>query len=76
MFTAPTAQMMHLSDEFDRWKRYILTQASNLFQPFGSKQNTLFDAIVATIARKYAAPDIFSFDEWYAKQGFTLIPQL
>ncbi len=22
MFTAPTAQMMHLSDEFDRWKRY------------------------------------------------------
>jgi len=54
----------------------ILTQASTLFQPFGSKQNTLFDAIVATIARKYSATGIFSFDEWYAKQGFTLIPNL
>ena len=53
----------------------ILREASNLFNPFGSKQNTLFDAIVATVARKYAASGIFSFDNWYSKQGFTLIPQ-
>ena len=54
----------------------VLTQASNLFNPFGSKKNTLFDAIVATVARKYSASTIFSFDDWYAKQGFTLIPQI
>jgi predicted nucleic acid-binding protein len=54
----------------------MLTQASTLVQPFGSKQNTLFDAIVATIARKYSATGIFSFDAWYTKQGFTRIPNL
>jgi predicted nucleic acid-binding protein len=54
----------------------ILTQASDLFHPFGSKQNTLFDAIVATIARKYSATGVFSFDDWYTKQGFILIPHL
>ena len=34
------------------------------------------DVIVATIARMYAATEIFSFGEWYAKQGFSLIPHL
>jgi predicted nucleic acid-binding protein len=53
----------------------ILTQASTLFQPFGSKQNALFDAIIVTVARKYTATGIFSFDDWYGKQGFILIPQ-
>jgi predicted nucleic acid-binding protein len=52
--------------------RETLQQASTLFNPFGSKQNTLFDAVVATIARKYAATTIFSFDGWYTKLGFTL----
>lgn len=54
----------------------ILTRASELFSPFGSKQNTLFDAIVATIAQKYSTTSIFSFDEWYTKQGLTLIANL
>jgi predicted nucleic acid-binding protein len=52
--------------------RDTLKQASALFKPFGSKQNTLFDAVVAMVARKYAATVIFSFDRWYAKLGFTL----
>jgi predicted nucleic acid-binding protein len=56
-------------DEVDR---ETLKQASRLFNPFGSKQNTLFDAVVATVARKYAATTIFSFDGWYTKLGFTL----
>lgn len=54
----------------------LLTQASTLFNPFGSKQNTLFDAIVATTAHKYATTAIFSFDDWYTKQGLRVIPQL
>ena len=57
-------------------QKNTLQKASQLFDPRGSKQNTLFDAIVATVARKYAAGGIFSFDGWYAKQGFALIPQL
>jgi predicted nucleic acid-binding protein len=52
--------------------RETLKQASTLFNPFGSKQNTLFDAVVATVARKYAATTIFSFDGWYTKIGLTL----
>ena len=56
-------------DEVDR---DTLKQASSLFNPFGSKQNTLFDAVVATVARKYAATTIFSFDGWYKQIGLTL----
>jgi hypothetical protein len=34
----------------------VFTEALALFRPSGSKQNTLFDAIVATIAKQYHAP--------------------
>jgi predicted nucleic acid-binding protein len=56
--------------------RETLKQASTLFNPFGSKQNTLFDAVVATVARKYAATTIFSFDGWYRQLGLTLAGDL
>jgi predicted nucleic acid-binding protein len=54
----------------------ILRQALALFNPDGSKKNTLFDAIVAAVAKKYAAQGIFSFDGWYRKQGFTLAGEM
>ena len=41
-----------------------------------SKQNTLFDCIIATVARKYSAGAIFSFDKWYTKIGFTLASEI
>ena len=53
-----------------------LTEALVLFNPDGSKKNTLFDAVVAAIATKHAARAIFSFDAWYEKQGFTLARQV
>jgi predicted nucleic acid-binding protein len=56
--------------------RDILTQAAQHYSPQGSKQDTFFDAIVAAVARKLNATTIFSFDKWYAKQGFTIIPNL
>lgn len=56
--------------------RDMLKQASTLFNPFGSKQNTLFDAVVAMVARKYAATIIFSFDRWYSHIGLTLASKL
>jgi hypothetical protein len=50
----------------------ILTEAGELFIPNGSKKNTLFDAVVAAIAKRLNADAIFSFDEWYRKIGLTL----
>jgi predicted nucleic acid-binding protein len=54
----------------------ILTDAGALFNPNGSKKNTLFDAVVAAIAKRLNADAIFSFDEWYRKIGFTLTDDL
>ena len=54
----------------------ILTEAADLFHPNGSKKNTLFDAVVAAIAKRFNADAIFSFDEWYRKMGLTLTDDL
>lgn len=54
----------------------VLAEALALFDPRGSKQNTLFDAIVAAVAKRLHAVAIFSFDQWYAKQGFTLVAEM
>ncbi len=53
-----------------------LIQAVGLFNPLGSKQNTLFDAVVAALAKRLNADAIFSFDEWYRKIGLTLTDDL
>src|SRR6266516_46507 len=53
-----------------------LTEAGDLFNPNGSKKNTLFDAVVAAIAKRFNAEAIFSFDEWYRKIGLTLTDDL
>lgn len=54
----------------------IFTAAAALFQPHASKKNTLFDAVVAVIAKRLNADAIFSFDEWYGKIGLTLASEL
>ncbi len=54
----------------------ILSEAVALFQPLASKKHTLFDAVIAAIAKHLSATAIFSFDEWYNKQGFTLASDL
>lgn len=50
----------------------LLDTALAMFDPIGTKQNTLFDAIVAACAKKYKTNVIFSFDGWYRKLGFKL----
>ncbi len=51
----------------------IMKKAAEIFDKKAvSKQNTLFDAIVAATAEKLEADAIFSFDEWYGKLGFKL----
>jgi predicted nucleic acid-binding protein len=50
----------------------VITTAIGLYDPEGSKYNTFFDAIVAAVAKLTKADAIFSFDEWYNKQGFKI----
>jgi predicted nucleic acid-binding protein len=50
--------------------------ATGLFHPTGSKQNTLFDAIVAAVAKRHQATTVFSFDGWYKQMGLTLAGDL
>ncbi len=54
----------------------IFNEAIKFFKLNTSKQNTIFDAIVAAIASKYNAKAIFSFDKWYKKLGFKLVGDL
>lgn len=46
--------------------------ACKIFETAKSKQNTIFDAIVAATAEKLGTDLIFSFDNWYPKLGFKL----
>lgn len=55
----------------------IMKKAADIFDKKAvSKQNTLFDAIVAATAKKLEAEAIFSFDDWYDKLGFKLATDL
>lgn len=54
----------------------ILKEAREFFDPSASKHKTIFDCIVATIAKRYNANAIFSFDSWYTKLGFKLVSDL
>src|SRR6266487_2014612 len=47
--------------------------AQTLFDPYASKQHTLFDAIIGATATHLHADAIFSFDRWYKTRGFVLV---
>ena len=54
----------------------MLNEALKVFNPKGSKQNTLFDALVVATAKKLNTKVIFSTDHWYEKLGFILAVNL
>lgn len=54
----------------------MLTVALSVFDPTGSKKNTLFDALVVATAKKLNTKVIFSIDNWYTKLGFKLASEL
>lgn len=54
----------------------VLELAETLFKPSDSKQSTLFDAIVAAVAKTIKADAIFGFDKWYEKIGLRLASEL
>jgi predicted nucleic acid-binding protein len=53
-----------------------ITEASKLFDPKGSKQNALFDAVVAALTKRVDAEAVFGFDEWYRKIGLQIAVDL
>lgn len=54
----------------------VLINAISYLKPERNKHITLFDAIVASIAKRYNADAIFSFDSFYKKKGFKLASDL
>lgn len=47
----------------------VLRQSAQLFNPTGSKKNTLIDCSVVIVAKKVEADGVFAYDEFYSKQG-------
>ena len=46
-----------------------LKETATLFNPAGSKKNSLIDCSVVAIAKKIKAAGVFAYDEFYVKQG-------
>lgn len=53
-----------------------LKKSAALFDPAGSKKNTLIDCSVVAVAKKLNAAGIFAYDGFYAKQGLKLAEDL
>lgn len=47
----------------------LLRESVQLFNPSGSKKNTLVDCSVVAVARRMKAKGVFSYDNFYAKHG-------
>lgn len=54
----------------------MLKSSAQLFDPLGSKKNTLIDCSVVVIAKAIKASGVFSYDNFYTKQGLKLASQL
>lgn len=54
----------------------IQDRASKIFSEAESKQNTIFDSVVAATAEDFSAEGIFSFDDWYRKRKIKLAQDL
>lgn len=54
----------------------ILKGSAQLFDPEGSKKNTLIDCSVVAIANKIKADGVFAYDSFYTKQGLRLAEDL
>ena len=53
-----------------------IKQSAVIFDPAGSKKNTLIDCSVAVVAKKIKAEGVFSYDKFYIRQGLKLAEDL
>ena len=54
----------------------ILKQSALIFDPTGSRKNTLVDCSVTAVAKKIKAEGVFAYDDFYRKQGLKLAREL
>lgn len=54
----------------------LLKRSTDIFRPAGSKKNTLVDCSVAAVVKKIKADGVFSYDNFYTKQGLKLAEDL
>ncbi|MBI2326951.1 PIN domain-containing protein [Candidatus Curtissbacteria bacterium] len=54
----------------------ILKKSAELFDPTGSKKNTLIDCSVVIVAKKIKASGVFAYDSFYTKQSLKLAEDL
>lgn len=71
-----TAKLIEMIQN-DQLSTYIidtntLKEAALIFNPAGSKKNSLIDCSVVAIAKKIKASGVFAYDEFYKKQGLKL----
>lgn len=53
-----------------------LKESAMLFDPAGTRKNTLIDCSVAVIAKRIKADGVFAYDSFYTKQGLKLAEDL
>lgn len=68
-FTDPNVNVVEINQK-------TINNAIRFFSPTTSKNNTLYDCIVAAVAEEYKADAIFSFDKFYKKHGYKLASEL
>ncbi len=54
----------------------LLKESAVLFNPAGSKKNTLIDCSVVAIAKKLNATAVFAYDEFYKKHGLSFAEEV
>lgn len=57
-------------------EKIVKNAANKYFSKVKSKNNTLFDCVVAAVAEERKVDAVFSFDNFYEKQGFKLASKL
>ena len=73
---AVARSLIETNSEVIEVNKQTYKNALDFFMPTTSKKNTLFDCIIAAIAKEYHADAIFSFDKFYPKNGFKLASDL
>lgn len=53
-----------------------IKESAALFDPSGSKKNTLIDCLVVIVAKRIKANGVFAYDSFYTKQGLKLAEDL
>lgn len=54
----------------------IMKESATLFDPAGTKKNTLIDCSVAAVAKKIKASGVFAYDKFYSKQELKLAEEI